>query len=183
MVNNAVNIIHKRVWHKADKYSCYRLQWSWGKVMFLQVCGILFTGVGSTWPGTPPGTRYTPQTRYTPPDQVHLLDQVKPPWDQVHPPGTTPLDQVHPAGPGTPPRTRYTPLDQVHPPTRYTPGTRYNPRDQVHPPGTRYTPWTKYPPGPGTPPPRTREIRSTRGRYASCWNRSSLWYYFYYAIL
>ena len=68
-------------------------------------------------PGTPPGTRYTPQ------DQVHLLDQ------------------VHPPGPGTPPRTRYTlPGTRYTPPrTRYTPpGTRYTPRpgtprDQVYP--------------------------------------------------
>ena len=68
----------------------YRPQRSWGKVMFLQVCVILFTG------GVP--------------------------------------DQVHPPGPGTPPP------------------------DQAHPPRTRYT------------PPGTREIRSTRGRYASYWN-------------
>ena len=27
-------------------------------------------GGGSTWPGTPPGTSYTPQTKYTPRDQV-----------------------------------------------------------------------------------------------------------------
>ena len=47
----------------------------------------------------------------------------------------TPQDQVHPLGPGTPPRTMY------------TPGTRYTPWDQVHPlpgpgthPRTRYTP-------------------------------------------
>ena len=88
-------------------------------------------------------------------------------------PGAPPWDQVHPPGPGTPPRTRYTPSgpgtppwDQLHPP-----GTRYTPRDQVHPPGpgaplgpgappgTRYTPLdqvhsprTRYPPRPGTPP-------------------------------
>ena len=47
--------------------------------------------------------------------------------------------------------------DQVHPPP-----------DQVHPqpgtpPGTRYTSRTRC-------TPRTREIRSTRGRYASYWN-------------
>ena len=91
---------------------------------------------GSTWPGTPPGTRqvhplqtrYTPQTRY-PPDQV--------------PPGP---GRYTPPGPG-----RYIPLDQVHPPPNQagtpppqpgTPGTR-----QVHPPPGpgRYTP----PPGPG----------------------------------
>ena len=72
----------------------YRPQLSWGKVMFLQVCVILFT-VG--------GVQVHPPTRYTP-------------WDQVHPPGPgaplrtryTPLDQVHPPdqvtpGPGTHP--------------------------------------------------------------------------------
>ena len=65
-------------------------------------------------------------------------------------------DQVHPPGPGTPPRTRYTPRDQVHPP-----GTRYTPQDQVHPPvpctpplpGTRYTPRRR----------ASWEIRSMRG--------------------
>ena len=110
-------------------------------------------------PGTPPGTRYTPQ-------------------DQVHPlvPGThTPQTRYTPR-PGTPPSwTRYPPWDQVHPPTRYTP------RDQVHP-QTSTPPWDQvHPPGPGNPlgpgtppgtryPPRTREIRSMRGRYASYWN-------------
>ena len=53
-----------------------------------------------------------------------------------------PTDQVHPPGPGAPPRTRYTP------------------RDQVHPPGTRYTPQ----------PRACWDRRSTRGRYASYWN-------------
>ena len=120
--------------------------------MFLQASVILLTG-GSTWPGTPPGTRYTAQ-------------------DQVHPPGTryTPWDQVHPQTrytprPGTPPRTRYTPWDQVHPPG---PGT---PPDQV-PPQTRYTPHPRpgtpprtwyTPPGPGTPPGAEHA-----GRYGQC---------------
>ena len=62
----------------------YRPQRSWGKVMFLQVCVILFTG-GEYLPRYPPGpgtpqTRYPPGTRYTPTDQAH-------PPDQVHPPG------------------------------------------------------------------------------------------------
>ena len=117
----------------------YRPQRSWGKVMFLQVCVILFTG-GEYLTRYPPRTRYTPRTRY-------------------------PLDQVPPLGPGTPPRTsprtRYTPRDQVHPPGPGTPR-----QDQVHPPAhvhhppgpgtpprTRYPPETRYtlPPGPGTP--------------------------------
>ena len=49
----------------------YRPQQSWGKVMFLQVCVILFTGGVPDQvpprPGTPPGTRYTPRTSFTPP--------------------------------------------------------------------------------------------------------------------
>ena len=121
---------------------CYRPQRSWGKVMFLQVCVILFTGGEyltryPPGPGTPPKdqvhplTRYIPQTRYTPWTRYTPLprpgtpprDQVNPPWDQVHPP----RDQVHP-------------LDQVHPPTRYTP------RDQED------SPRPSAPPGPGTPP-------------------------------
>ena len=89
--------------------------------------GYVFTGVclstgGSTWPGTPPaGAPH--RTRYTP-------------W------------QVHPPGPGTPPRQVH-PWGQVHPKTRYTPRTRCAPQagipprqvslDQVHPLG-RYTP-------------------------------------------
>ena len=64
-----------------------------------------------------------------------------------------------------PPRTRQTPPDQADPPgTRQTP-----PGPGRHPPGTRQTP-----PGPGRhppPPPQAdSSIRSTSGRYASCWN-------------
>ena len=93
----------------------YRPQRSWGKVMFLQVSVILFTGgvpdqVHPPGPGTPP----VPGTH---PDQVHPLGPGTP-SDQVYPSrrGTHPWDQVHQPGPGTPP------LDQVH-----------TPRDQVHP--------------------------------------------------
>ena len=91
-----------------------------------------------------PGTRYTPQTRHTTRDQVQ------------------PLDQVHPPGPGTPPRPGTPPAPRPGTPPSLGPGT---PPEKVHPlPWTRYTPRTRY------SPPRTREIRSTRGRYASCWN-------------
>ena len=97
----------------ADGYCCgwYASYWNvfllppanevWGKVIFLHLFVILFTGGEYL-------TRYTPQG-----------------------PGTSPQNQVHPLGPGTPPRdqvhppgTGYTPLwDQVHPPgTRYPPG-------------------------------------------------------------
>ena len=63
-------------------------------------------------------------------------------------------DQVPPPpGPGTPPRTRYTPPGPGTPP----------PPDQVHPPGTR-------------------EIRSTRGRYASYWNAFLLFNMFWLLI-
>ena len=62
----------------------YRLQRSWGKVIFSHAFVILSTG-GSTWAGTTPKTRYTPQTRC--------------------PPGTryTPQTRYTPPGPGTPP--------------------------------------------------------------------------------
>ena len=121
---------------------------------------------GSTRPGTPPRTRYTPdqvhppRTRHTPRDQVHPPGPGTPPWDQVHPPRTrhTPQDQVplqtrhtppgparYPLGPGTPPPgTRYTPHPGPGTPPHLGPGT---------PPRTRYTPGTRYPPpGSGTPP-------------------------------
>ena len=69
---------------------------------------ILFTG-GSTWAGTPPGTRYTPPVPGTP-------------RDQVHPQAGTPLWPGTPPGPDTPPPgTRYTPWDQVHPPDQVPP--------------------------------------------------------------
>ena len=156
----------------------YRPQRSWGKVMFLQVCVILFTGGGvpdqvPPRPGTPPRTRYPPGPGSPPPDQVH------PPGTRYTPPGTRytppdqvpPRDQVHPPGPGTPPQDQVPPPDQVHPPGPGTPpGTRYTPlgpgtppRDQVHPPRPGTPPQTRYTPlGPGPPPgtrytpPRTR---------------------------
>ena len=81
-------------------------------------------------PGTPPGTRYTPRTRYTPLGPGTPRDQVYPPRLGIPPgPGTPPSPGTRytPPGPGTPPGTRYTPWDQVH-----SPGTRYTPQDQVH---------------------------------------------------
>ena len=107
-----------------DISNYYRPQRSWGKVMFLQVRLILFTGGEYR-------TRYTPQ-------------------DQVNSPGTryTLRDQVHPHW------TRYTPQDQVHPPDQIHPhGTRYTPPASGTPPGPGTPPRTRYiPPGPGTPP-------------------------------
>ena len=106
--------------------------------MFLQASVILLTGgvpdPPGTWSRHPPGpgtpqTRYTPRPSAPPEHQVHPPDQVPPktrytPWTRyTAQPGTPPNpqlpDQVHPPGPGTPPRTRYTP-----PRTRYTPRHR-----------------------------------------------------------
>ena len=77
----------------------YRMQRSWGKVIFSEECVKNSVHRGDRSHGTPPRQahppgRYTPAGRYTP-GQVH-------PRRQVHPPG------------------RYTPR-QVHPPGRYTP--------------------------------------------------------------
>ena len=122
----------------------------WGRVIFLHLSVILFTGgeyLGRYNPaGTTPGQVHPP-SRYTS-------------W-QVHPPGTrytsrpgTPPAGTPPTGtpprPGTPPRTRYTPT----------------PWDQVHPPG-RY-------------PPREQCMlgdTATSGRYASYWNAFLLIHY------
>ena len=60
----------------------------WGKVLFSELCVKNSVHGGGGVPGqVPPGTRYTPGTR--------------------HPPRTryTPWDQVHPPGPGIPPRS------------------------------------------------------------------------------
>ena len=103
----------------------------WGKVIFLHLFVILFTGEYLT---------------HTPRDQVHPPGPGTPPRPGTPPgtryplgPGTPPWDQVHPLRPGTPPGTRYTPWDQVHPRTRYTvPRIRYTPQDQVHPPGAEH---------------------------------------------
>ena len=47
----------------------------WGKVIFLYLSVILFTG-GSTWAGTPPSTMYTAQGPGTPPRKSMLGDTV-----------------------------------------------------------------------------------------------------------
>ena len=63
------------------------------------------------------------------------------------------------------PRARDTPLDQVHPPGPGTPRTSY-------PPWTKYPPDQVHLPWEQTPPPGREywEIQSTHGRYASYWN-------------
>ena len=98
----------------------------WGKVIFLHLFVILFTGGGEV------------------PDQVHPRDQVHPP--EQTPPGSRPLrDQVHPLGadtppgPGTPPEQAPPLQDQVHPPRPGTPSAPGTPPEQTPPP-TRYTP-------------------------------------------
>ena len=72
-------MLHLR-WTKISfSFIFYRPQRSWGKVIFSQASVTLSKGGGSTWAGTPPGTRCPP--------------------DQVHPPGLG-----TPPGPDTPPR-------------------------------------------------------------------------------
>ena len=94
----------------------YRLQRSWGKVIFSVAC------VKNSVQGGVPG-QYPPEG--TPPRQVHPLGRYTParyipplPW------------QVHPLLEGTPP-------GQVQPPPAGTPPTPW----QVHPSG-RYPPWS-----------------------------------------
>ena len=87
---------------------------AWGKIIFLHLSVILFTG-GSTWAGTP--------------WQVHCLGRYTPqqvPPRQVHPPGRyNPAQQVQPPQAGT--------LPWQVPPWAGTPPDRYPPR-QVQPP-------------------------------------------------
>ena len=80
----------------------YRPQRSWAKVMFLQVCVILFTG----------GVSASVHAGIPPPWSRHPQEQT-PPWEQTppgaDPPGADPPDQT-PSEPSTPPGTKYTPL-------------------------------------------------------------------------
>ena len=63
----------------------------WGKVIFVHLFVILFTG-GSMWAGTPPSTRYT-----NPPGQGTPLSTRYTPQTRYPPrPGTPTRDQVHP---------------------------------------------------------------------------------------
>ena len=124
-----------------------------GKVIFLHLSVILFTGV----PGQvhPPGPSTPPSTRYP-------LGPGTPPGPGTTPRNSKPRDQVHPLG------TRYTPWEDVH-----TTQDQVHPRDQVHPlgpstPRTRDTPQDQVHPTP--PSSACWEIRATSGRYASYWN-------------
>ena len=122
-------------------------------ILHLSVSHSVHTG-GSTWAGTPPGSRYTP-------------------WGQVPP---TPLGRYTSRGRYTSPPYRYTLLGMYTPqagtPSRAgTPSSRYTswagtPPRQAHPSGQipllgRYTPLA------GTPPPADGYCC---GRYASYWN-------------
>ena len=85
----------------------YRPQRSWGKVMFLHVSVILFTGESAS---VHAGILHPPPGPSTPRDQT-------PPWDQA-PPGTRhPQEQ-------TPPWSRHTPSRSRHPPGPNTPWSR-----------------------------------------------------------
>ena len=118
----------------------YRPQRSWGKVMFLQVSVILFTGGLSA--SVHAGIHPPPPQEQTPPRADTPLEQTPPsrhpPLEQTplgtDPPGADPLGNRHPLGADTPPQEQ-TPPGNRHPPNRAC--------------------W---------------EIRSTRGRYASYWN-------------
>ena len=95
----------------------------WGKVIFLHLSVILFTGWGVSGQVPPPAG--TPQAGT--PQAGHTC--------QVHPPGKYTFRQVHPLG-------RYTPQAGIPPrqytPSRYTPLGRFTP--QAGTPPSRYTP-------------------------------------------
>ena len=86
------------------RHNIYRPQRSWGKVMFLHVSVILFTG-GNTWAGPP--RQVHPPGRYTP-CQVH-------PVAGTHWAGTPPRQVAPQAGtpPGRHPLSRYTPRASI----------------------------------------------------------------------
>ena len=89
----------------------------WGKVIFLHLSVILFTG-GSTWAGTPP------RQVHPNPRQVHPLGRY--PSGRYTPLVGTPPRQV-PLWAGTPSPGRYTPWQVPLPLGRYTPPDRYTP--------------------------------------------------------
>ena len=90
----------------------YRPQRSWAKVMFLQVCVILFTG-GGCLPQCMLG--YHPPPEQTPPSWS------RPRPGSRHPPGSRPPGSRHPPRSRHPPPSRHThPQEQTPPP----PGSR-----------------------------------------------------------
>ena len=120
----------------------------WGKVIFLHLSVILFTGWGV------PGQVAPPLAGTYPPGQVHP--------QQVHPPGRyTPPGQVPPTPRQVPPGS--TPPGQVHPPEQVHPPGR-------HPPTPRQVPLPlgRYPSRAGTPTPGHLPP-TPPGRYPSPW--------------
>ena len=97
----------------------YRPQRSWGKVMFLQVCVILFTG--GCLPQCMLG--YTPWSRH-PPEQTPPPRADTRPWSR-HPLGADPPEQTPPGAdtpPGSTPPGADTSLEQTAPRANNLPG-------------------------------------------------------------
>ena len=90
--------------------ACYRPQRSWAKVMFLQVCVILFTGgvcLSACWDTTPPREQTplgadTPGAD-TPPRQTPPQSRPSP-WEQTPPQSRPPLGADPPGSRPPPPR-------------------------------------------------------------------------------
>ena len=112
-------------------YHNYRPQRSWAKVMFLQVCVILFTGrclpqcmLGYHHP--PGADTATPPQEQTPPwEQTHPKSRCAPQAD-IHPPEQTPPKSRCPPSRHTPPKSRHTPRSR-HPPRADTPSGKQTP--------------------------------------------------------
>ena len=162
----------------------YRPQRSWGKVMFLEACVILFTGgvSASVHAGIPHPPEQTPPEADTPLEAGHPPRADTP---QSTPPGAdTPQKQI-PLEADTPwsrhPREQTPSLEQTPPSEQTHTLPRADPPEQTPPPWWKqtHTPRSRPPPEqtpradtPPPPPPGRAcwEIRSTRGRYASYWN-------------
>ena len=109
----------------------YRLQQSWGKVMFLQASLILLTGGYLTPPEqTPP--------EQTPPWSTHPLEQRPPRADTPTPQSRHPLEHTPPRA-DRPPQSRHTPPVQT-PPRADTPLEQNPPRAETPTPKQRLPP-------------------------------------------
>ena len=109
----------------------YRPQRSWGKVMFLQVSVILFTGglSASVHAGIHPPPEQTPPRadtplEQTPPEQTSPPGADIPPWSR-HPREQTPQEQT--------PLGTDTPWEQTPPQEQTTPPGADTPREQTPP--------------------------------------------------
>ena len=125
----------------------------WGKVIFLQLSVILFTGGSAPVHDTPP-----PGADTIPRDQRQIPSGADTPQEQTppgaYPPGADTPKNRHPSGADT------TPLDQ-----RQTPRSRHHPRSK-HPPEADTS-------LPGADTPRRSacwEVQAISGRYTSYWN-------------